>query len=118
LLAPVIVVENARVLVPEVIADRASTCIGILAVLVRARLVAAGLAAPRDRPFQPVEQAVEVGRHDVGGPDRRERLPVGEPAGAEIPAALGGRANVAPKPFRLLAAGARFARHGDVLAPG
>src|SRR5690606_19574636 len=53
LLAPVIVVENARVLVPEVIADRASTCIGILAVLVRARLVAAGLAAPRDRPFQP-----------------------------------------------------------------
>ena len=67
----------------------------------------------RKRLLQRVEQTVQVHRHDLDGPDRLERAPVREPARAEIPAALSGRAQI---PVHLRGWTTRLARGLDVLA--
>ncbi len=75
--------------------------------LERAGLVAAALAAGAYGILQAEQQAVEIDGHDFGGVHGRARLPVGEPARAEVPAALRRGADIAKQLVRRTPAGLR-----------
>ena len=69
----------------------------------------------RDRQLRLVQQAVEIGRNEIGRVDRAERLAVRQPARAEVPAAFGRGSQIAvdvgDRP-------ARVARRRDIFAIG
>src|SRR5262249_6603534 len=89
LCARVLEVEvGAGGLVPEVAVDGRAAPRATVGELARTGRVAGAFAALAEGAFEPEEQTVQVGRHDLGRVDGRERAPVGEPAGAEVPAAL------------------------------
>ena len=77
--------------------------------------VPGALAAGDDRALEAEQETVEVDRDDLGGVDRRHGARVREPAGAEVPAALGGGADVAE---HLAARAPARARELGVLAVG
>ncbi len=68
-----------------------------------------------NRLLESKQQAVKIDRNDLGGVDGFEGLAIGEPARAEVPAALGRRPNVA---IQLLRSPAAALREPGVFAIG
>src|SRR5437016_12729282 len=74
--------------------DRSAPRRAALGELPRAIAIPRSLAACLNGALQAEQQAIEVNRDDLGGVRRSKRARIREPAGAEVPAALGGGANV------------------------
>ena len=86
--APVVVRIRADRRVPQDSLYGSLALGGARAHVLRARRVRGHFAAFRDRQLQLIQQAVEIGRNEIGRVNRAERLAVREPARAEVPAAF------------------------------
>ncbi len=110
-----VVVGVVAVRLPEDTVDRERPALRTRRERGRAGGLALHGAALGDGLLEFVQQAVQVDRDDRGRADGRQRRAVAEPARAEVPAALGGGAQVAPHLGVRAARG--LARRRDVLQP-